>query len=91
MDRRHQAFDDLAFLNAQIAVSRHPKRRAHHDAVAAEERFESRRDDVFQEHEAAMAVALVGQRDESVEHRRDLQDGVKLRRRVLVQLFQAQD
>ena len=61
------------------------------DPEAAEQRIEPRRDHVLQQHEPAMAVALVGKRDQPVEDRGDLEHGVELPGRILVDRLDPQD
>ena len=76
LDRREQAAPDLVFLDGQVAVARDAERHPLGGAVAAEERIEPRADDVLEQDEPPLAVGFVGQRDQAVEHRRDLEHGV---------------
>ena len=48
------------------------------DPVAAEEGVEPGADHVFEQDEPALAVALVGQRDQAAEDRGNLEHGVEL-------------
>ena len=47
------------------------------DPVAAEEGVEPRADHVLEQDEPALAVAFVGQGDQAVQHRGDLEHGVE--------------
>ena len=76
-DRREQAALDLVLLDRQVAVAGDAKRDVLGGAIAAEEGVEPRADHVFQQHEPLLAVGFVGQRDQAVEHRRDLEHGVE--------------
>ncbi len=77
-DRGQKTGPDLVFLDGQIAVARDAKRHAFGRAIAAEERIEPWADDVFEQDESPLAVRFIGQGDQTVEHRRDLKDGVAL-------------
>ena len=86
LDRREQAAPDLVFLDRQVAVAGDAKGDALGRTIAAEEGVEPGADDVFQQDEPPLAVGFVGQRDQAVEDRRDLEHGVERPRVRLVGL-----
>ncbi len=83
LDGREQAALDLGLLDRQVAVPGDPERHAGGDLEAAEEGVEPRGDHRLEQDEPMLAVADVGQRDQPVEDRGDLEHGVELPGRVL--------
>ncbi len=77
LDGRQQAAADLVLLDGQVAVAGDAEGDPFRDAIAAEEGVEPRADHVLQEDESPIAVGLIGQGDESVQDRRDLEHGVE--------------
>ena len=77
LDGREQAAPDLGLLDGQVAVAGDAEGDPRRDAEAAEEGVEPRADHVLQQDEPPLAVGLLGQRDEPVQDRRDLEHGVE--------------
>ena len=90
LDGREQAALDLVLLDRQVAVAGGAEGDPLDDAVAAEEGIEPRADHVLEQDEPPLAVALVRQWDQPVDHRRDLEHGVE-RAGVLLEGLDSQE
>ncbi len=77
LDGREQAAPDLVLLDRQVAVAGDAEGDPLRDAIAAEEGVEPRADHVLEQDEPPLAVGLVGQGDQPVQDRRDLEHRVE--------------
>ena len=78
LDGREQAAADLGLLDGQVAVPGDAEGDRRRDAEAAEEGIEPRADHVLEQDEPPLTVGLVGQCDQAVQHRGDLEHRVQL-------------